>query len=336
MAHNDARRRRRAFHQVPAPRPAAVMDLEARRHACVAFRVKLSRDTGVNLPASDCEALLDETFVSAGGEQVSLQSNPGLFYAGLGAAISQQTLPLVPPDHAKVAAWCWHEAAEVHMHPVGMRALAGCLYAGLGVVEDPVRAAALFQEAADLGDAAAKVALGGFLLNGVARAGIAQDAVRGFALLREAVEQGCGPLALYQVAQCYLKGEGVEKDAVYGVSLLRQVIEQGYKAQVDAQVALAMCYQTGEGVETDTVMAAAWCQRAAQAGDAVDIENLAIIRKCDFCGSTPARKLCVRCRKTRYCGPACIQGHWNRATDPHKGNCRRAADGGASTSTGGA
>ena len=29
---------------------------------CVAFRVKLSRDTGVNLAAADCVALLEATF----------------------------------------------------------------------------------------------------------------------------------------------------------------------------------------------------------------------------------------------------------------------------------
>ena len=62
------------------------MDPEARRRACVAFRVKLSRDTGVNLSAADCESLCEATFQGEGREQqASLQSNPGIFYAELAA-----------------------------------------------------------------------------------------------------------------------------------------------------------------------------------------------------------------------------------------------------------
>ena len=30
-----------------------------------------------------------------------------------------QQLPLVHPEHEKVAWWCYREAAEVHKHPVG-------------------------------------------------------------------------------------------------------------------------------------------------------------------------------------------------------------------------
>jgi len=66
----------------------------------VAFRVKLSRDTGTDLTAADCERLLDNyECVSGGGEQVSLQNNPGLFYACLGTAIAYQSLTLVLPNH---------------------------------------------------------------------------------------------------------------------------------------------------------------------------------------------------------------------------------------------
>ena len=101
------------------------------------------------------------------------------------------------------------------------------------------------------------------------------------------------------------------------------------------------CKALGEGVEADTVHAAVWCQRAAKGGDARAIDNLSIILKCDFCGSTPARQLCVRCLKVRYCDRQCQLAHWHRETDPHKRpykeHCRRAAEasqqevGGAST-----
>ena len=83
--------------------------------ACAEFRVKLSRDTGVNLPAATCEVLLNTIFNGQGGEpDVSLQSNPGRFYEALGGVIADQTIPLVLPDHLKVAWYCYREAAEVH------------------------------------------------------------------------------------------------------------------------------------------------------------------------------------------------------------------------------
>jgi TPR repeat protein len=201
------------------------MDLEGWHRACVAFRVKLSRDTGVNLTAATCESLLGAAFQGEGGQEASLWRVPGIFYASLGAASANQnqTLPLVHPDHEKVACYCYREAAEVHKHPAGMRILAGCLFRGQGVTEDPAQAVAWYQKAADLGDVSAKASLSAFFLHGDARAGVAQDAARGFALLGEAVDQGHG-VALQLLAQCYLRGEGVEKDAVHGVSLLRQAI----------------------------------------------------------------------------------------------------------------
>jgi len=122
----------------PPPSHSAAMDPEARRRACVEFRVKLSRDTGVNLAAAACESLLGAAFQGEGGVGVtSLQSNPGLFYVTLGAAIAKQSLPLVLPDHLKVAWWCYREAAEVYKHPGGMRRLAWCYDNGRGVTDDP-------------------------------------------------------------------------------------------------------------------------------------------------------------------------------------------------------
>jgi len=191
--------------------------------ACVAFRVKLRRDTGTDLAAADCELLLGVAFTCEGGEEVTLQINPGRFYECLGQAIARHAIALGLPDYEKVAWWCYREAAGVHTHPGGMRRLAGCLFIGQGVTPDPVQAVAWYQKAADMGDVASKARLGGFLVEGEARAGVAKDAAPGFVLLREAVDQGHG-MALYHVAECYLTGEGVGKDAERGVSLLRQVI----------------------------------------------------------------------------------------------------------------
>jgi len=278
------------------PRPA--MDLEARHQACVYFRVKLRGDTGANLTAADCAGLLDTTFECVGGEQVTLQSNPGLFYVCLGEAIADQKLaPWCYLDHVKVAAWCYRQAAEVHAHPAGLRKLALCYNSGWGVQEDPPQAAVWLQKAAALGDAASKSTVGALLLDGDERAGVAKDAARGFELARQAFAQGFRP-ALYNVARCYLSGDGVEKDAATGVCLLRQVIAHEGAATASAQFALAQCYAKGEGVERgtvedDTLLAALWCQRAARGGYAVAIELLPVFRDRAFSphkGPTPWRR----------------------------------------------
>ena len=222
-----------------------------------------------------------------------------------------------------------------------MGRLAHCYHTAEGVPEDPEQAGVWLQRAADLGDAVSTLAIGAMLVEGNARMGIGKDASRGFALLRAAVAQGSGEV-LYIVAQCYVRGDGVEKDAAHGVSLLRQVITQEDGTKADAESALAKCYMEGNGVEADTVQAALWCRKATLSGSEHAIWNLAIIRRCDFCGTTPARQLCVCGLKVRYCDHLCQLAHWNRETDPHKGPCkehrRRAAEasqqeaGGASTS----
>jgi TPR repeat protein len=298
----------------------------------VEFRVKLSRDTGVNLTAAACEELLWATFRPQQGSStsVSLQSKPGLFYANLGREIAAQGLDerleqygnQRIPDHLKVAWWCFREAAEVHKDPRGMRALGGCLCSGRGVTEDPAQALVWFQKASDLGDAPSKANVGKMLSEGDARAGVAKDAARGLQLFCEAVEEG-HRAALFQVAECYLKGDGVEKDAVHGVSLWRQAVEQEDVMQSRAMTALGTCYMTGDGVEEDTVQATLWCQRAAKGGDPAAALALPLIRMCRFCGKTPARQLCARCEKVRDCDHQCQLAHWDRAFNPHKGHCRR-------------
>jgi TPR repeat protein len=260
--------------------------------------------------------------------------NPGLYYASLGEAITLQSPELgFVPNYLEVAWCCFSLAAEVHMDPVGMGRLGGCLYTGEGVAKDPVQAVVWLQKAADLGNAFSKASLGTCLMTGDAYAEVEKDAPRGLALLREAVELSYGS-ALFQVAQGYVKGEGVEKDAAHGVALLLKAVTQEDETTAMAQSLLAQCYMMGEGVEADTVQAAPWCERAAKAGHARAIELLPIIRTCNLCGASPARQHCERCRKVRYCNAACQAGHWKRETNPHKGHCRRAADGGASTSRG--
>jgi TPR repeat protein len=209
--------------------------------------------TGTNLSAAACEELLCRT-LEYEGETVHFDRNPGLFYVCLGESIASQMLAGVL-DHLQVAAWCYREAAEVHKHPVGMRYLSACLSSGVGVTADPAQAAVWLEKSAGLGDAASKAALGAFLMNGQARAGVAEDAGRGFELLREAVELGFTP-AQFDLARCYLFGEGVEKDTAHGVSLLRQYANQEGDMKARAETGLALCYMHSDGVEADTAQAA--------------------------------------------------------------------------------
>jgi TPR repeat protein len=216
------------------------MDPEAMRRACVEFRVKLARDTGVNLTAADCQRILGIVFDGEGGEvDVTLHSDPGLFYTNLGGY-------LILPHHGNAAWFCFREAAEVHMHPGAMGKLGNCYFHGRGVAENPEQAAVWFQKGADLGDRASKAALGCFLLNGDPRAGGAKDTARGFTLVREAFAQGFSP-ALLRVAECYLRGEGVAKDAAHAVTLLRQATTHGGDAAMTAraQFLVGECYVEG-------------------------------------------------------------------------------------------
>jgi len=78
------------------------MDPEARRRACEEFRDKLGRDTGTHLTAAACQELLGLrlplSHIPDSEEEVTLQTDPGLFYACLGMAFDANVL-LVVPDH---------------------------------------------------------------------------------------------------------------------------------------------------------------------------------------------------------------------------------------------
>jgi TPR repeat protein len=58
--------------------------------------------------------------------------------------------------------------------------LAGCYFAGAGVIEDYAQAAVWLQKAADLGNAASKATVGSLFLTGDAPARVVKDAARGF------------------------------------------------------------------------------------------------------------------------------------------------------------
>ena len=180
-----------------------------------------TRDTGTNLTAAACEALLGANFVLDGME-ATLQSNPGRFYDRLGVAVAAQRMRIVIPDHLKVAAWCYRQAAEVYNNPESMTALALCFFSGDGVQEvDAKQGVVWLQKAADLREPSAGCILGNLYSSGFPAGGVVRDAARAFDLYSHSVDQG-NLVAPYYVAKCYLRGEGVAKDAAHGATLLRK------------------------------------------------------------------------------------------------------------------
>jgi TPR repeat protein len=91
--------------------------------------------------------------------------------------------------------------------------------------------------------------------------------------IRKAAEQG-HPVAQYQLAEMYNKGEGVLQDHKEAAKWYRKAAEQGHPG---AQFNLAIKYYYGEGVLQDQKEAAKWYRKAAELGDAKSQFNLALM-----------------------------------------------------------
>ncbi|ACL62020.1 tetratricopeptide repeat protein [Methylobacterium nodulans] len=138
--------------------------------------------------------------------------------------------------------------------------LLGELYSqGLGLRQDPAKAAEWYRLAANLGDRSAMGLLGMMAIEG---RGIAKDPAAGRAWLEKAAAKG-EPTACYNVALILL-GTGVPEDLNRAAALLRQAADQEVPA---AQHALGILYLKGRGVEKDPAQAAQLFRRAADNGD---------------------------------------------------------------------
>jgi hypothetical protein len=140
---------------------------------------------------------------------------------------------------------------------------------GLGVAQDPVKAAEWYRRAAGHGDARALAALGLMALDG---RGMAKNPQQGKAWLEQAAAKG-EPVAAYNVALLLLSS-GAGDDLRRAVDLLRSaaLAEIG-----DAQHALGVLYLRGRGVERDSVEAARWLRKAADNGNTAGEVEYAIL-----------------------------------------------------------
>jgi uncharacterized protein len=130
---------------------------------------------------------------------------------------------------------------------------------GLGVPQDPVKAAEWYRRAAGHGDARALAALGLMALDG---RGMQKNPQQGKAWLEQAAAKG-EPVAAYNIALLLLSS-GAGDDLRRAVELLRTAA----RAEIgDAQHALGVLYLRGRGVERDSVEAARWLRNAAENGN---------------------------------------------------------------------
>ncbi|MBQ3349488.1 MAG: SEL1-like repeat protein [Thermoguttaceae bacterium] len=136
-----------------------------------------------------------------------------------------------------------------------------CYYMGDGVSRDKSEAVKWFRIAAEQGNSEAKYYLGSIYLYG--GDGIPIDKKEGINLLRQAAEQGVFG-AQNKLGFIYSHGdEGIPKDMNEAVKWYRLAAEQGNSW---AQFNLAMCYLKGEGVSQNYNEAVKWFREASNNG----------------------------------------------------------------------
>ena len=113
------------------------------------------------------------------------------------------------------------------------------------------------RKAAEQGDAAAQFELAGCYLQGD---GVDRNLAEAARWLRRAAEQGLAD-AQYLLGVGYYNGDIVEQNPVAAVKWFRRAADQGYGR---AQAVLASCYMAGIGVEQDPDQGLYWSKRAAE------------------------------------------------------------------------
>ena len=122
---------------------------------------------------------------------------------------------------------------------------------GLGVKQDPVKAATWYRKAAEQGYAHAQSTLAALYFGGE---GVPQDYAQAAEWYRKAAEQGLAE-AQYNLGQIYAFGRSVPQDYELAIKWYRKAADQG---NVDAQYNLGTLFMHGQGVPQDYSQAAVW------------------------------------------------------------------------------
>lgn len=91
-------------------------------------------------------------------------------------------------------------------------------------------------------------------------------------LLDQGVKEG-DALSMYNLGDCYFKGDGVERDYAKAVELYEKAAKQGHAT---AKNNLGMCYKLGKGVVQDYTMAVKLFKEGADQEDLVAKHNLGL------------------------------------------------------------
>jgi TPR repeat protein len=140
-------------------------------------------------------------------------------------------------------------------------ALGDQLANGRGMPRDEVKAAQLYQQAAEFGDPVGKMRFGAALVYG---RGVAVNTEQGIGLIRNAVEAGNSG-AMVLLADLQARGLLGPQNRAGAVSLLEEAAAKG---QLVALVKLGAIYQAGNLVNADPAKAAAYYKRAIASGRA--------------------------------------------------------------------
>lgn len=143
-------------------------------------------------------------------------------------------------------------------------------HSGTGVLQNFASAQALYQQAADLGHAAAQNRLGQYYHAGLGGAPDQQQALR---WLRAAAAQG-DPQHIFDLATALEQGADGSSDPGRAAVLYQQASTLGH---VDAAVSLGVLYQNGTGVAQDPQRALALYQGPAAQGHARAQNNLGLL-----------------------------------------------------------
>jgi len=138
----------------------------------------------------------------------------------------------------------------------------GGLYAnGWGVPQNYPEAMRWFRKAADQGNAAAQNDVGGLFANG---RGVPRDDTEAMRWFQMAAAQGYAP-AQDNIGALYENGSGVSQDYAEAMRWFRMAADRGF---VVAQNKIGVLYQRGWGVSQDYGEAMRWYQMAAAQGNA--------------------------------------------------------------------
>ncbi len=133
-------------------------------------------------------------------------------------------------------------------------------------------ALAIFQPAAERGDAKAEIYMGLMYANGL---GVAEDDAKAFGLFQKAADQGEVP-AQANLGLFYENGWGIPKDYGKALAAYRKAADAG---NAMAQYSLGSMYLDGRGAERNLTEATKWLTKAADQGSEPAKKALADVRQ---------------------------------------------------------